>query len=67
MTLPEPVMRDLLTVVLDGEASPETRRLVEDYARDHPPFAALAPNAGHVGRNPHSDCSRPGNGISEKD
>jgi hypothetical protein len=49
MTLPEPIMRDLLTVVLDGEASPETRRLVEDYARDHPPYAALLQTEGTLG------------------
>lgn len=41
MNLPEPVLRDLLTVVLSGEASPESRRLVDDYVRDHPEFARL--------------------------
>lgn len=41
MNLPEPVLRDLLTVVLSGEASPESRRLVDDYARDHAEFARL--------------------------
>lgn len=39
MTIPREVMNDLLTLYLAGEASPETRRLVEDHARDHPDFA----------------------------
>jgi hypothetical protein len=41
MNLPEPVLRDLLTVVLSGESSPESRRIVDDYALEHPEFARL--------------------------
>ena len=48
MSLPENVMKDLLAVVVAGEASPETRRLVEEYARDHPEFARTAERAGDL-------------------
>ena len=37
--LPDEVMRDLLTVYLAGEASAETRRLVESYAGENEAFA----------------------------
>jgi hypothetical protein len=39
MTLSREVMNDLLTLYLAGEASTETRRLVEEYARENPTFA----------------------------
>lgn len=35
------VMKDLMVVYLSGEASADTRSLVEDYARRHPDFARL--------------------------
>lgn len=54
MTIPCEVMNDLLTLYLAGEASPETRRLVDDYARHHPDFAqALA--AAHQLELPAAD------------
>jgi hypothetical protein len=40
MTLPPAIMNDLLTVYLAGEASPETKRLIEEYASSHPEFTA---------------------------
>jgi hypothetical protein len=40
MTLTEDVMNDLLTLYLAGEASADTRALVEDRARRDPGFAA---------------------------
>jgi hypothetical protein len=46
MTLPENVMKDLLSLVLAGEASPETRTLVEEYAGAHPEFARLLREEG---------------------
>lgn len=39
-TLSHEVMNDLLTLYLAGEASPETKALIESYARDHADFAA---------------------------
>lgn len=39
MTLSREVMDDLLTLYLAGEASAETRLLVEEYARENPHFA----------------------------
>ena len=39
MTLPPDVMNDLLTVYLAGEASAETRAIVEAHARQHPEYA----------------------------
>jgi hypothetical protein len=49
VNLPENVMKDLLTVVVAGEASPETRTLVEEYARDHPEFARTVEQVGRLG------------------
>jgi hypothetical protein len=40
MTIHPAIMDDLLTVYLAGEASPETRRLIEEYAESHPEFTA---------------------------
>ena len=40
MTVSDAVMNDLLTVYLAGEASADTKAMVEEYARDHPAFAA---------------------------
>ncbi len=40
MTLSPAVMNDLIPVYLAGEACPETRQLVEEYAQLHPEFAA---------------------------
>jgi hypothetical protein len=42
-------MKDLLTVVVAGEASPETRELVQDYAAGHPEFARAAELSGRLG------------------
>jgi hypothetical protein len=38
-------MDDLLALYLAGEASPATQRLVDDYARTHPEFAAALRSA----------------------
>lgn len=46
MMIAEEVMSDLLTLYLAGEASPETRTLVEAYARERPAFAAKMKAAG---------------------
>lgn len=35
------VMKDLMVVYLSGEASADTRAMVEEYARSHPGYAAL--------------------------
>ncbi len=35
------VMKDLMVVYVSGEASADTRALVEEYARAHPEYAAL--------------------------
>jgi len=40
MTLSTDVMNDLLTLYLAGDASADTRAIVETYAREHPEFAA---------------------------
>ena len=40
------VMNDLLTVYLAGDASADTKALVEAHARDHQPFAARLAAAG---------------------
>jgi anti-sigma factor RsiW len=39
MNITSDVIRDLLPLYLAGEASPGTRRLLEEYLRDHPEFA----------------------------
>src|SRR4051794_18522755 len=39
MSITRPVVLDLWPVYLSGEASPETRALVEDYLRTDPEFA----------------------------
>ena len=40
MRITEDVMNDLLTLQLSGEASADTRSLIESYARENPAFAA---------------------------
>lgn len=52
MRLPEGVRNDLLTVYLAGEASPETRVLVEEWARDDQVFAAAMHAAAQVDIKP---------------
>ena len=42
MNVTAEIITDLLPVYLSGEASEDTRALVEAYFRDHPEFAALA-------------------------
>ncbi len=39
MSLPRELMNDLISVYLAGEASPATRRAVEEYASEHPDYA----------------------------
>jgi hypothetical protein len=46
MKLTDDVMNDLLTVYLAGEASADTKALVESHARQHPAFAARLQAAG---------------------
>ena len=46
MTINDAVMNDLLTLYLAGEASPETRALVEAHARTNAAFAARLQAAG---------------------
>ncbi|HET9371072.1 MAG TPA: zf-HC2 domain-containing protein [Vicinamibacterales bacterium] len=48
MTINDAVMNDLLTLYLAGEASPETRALVEAHARTNAAFAARLQAAGTV-------------------
>jgi hypothetical protein len=43
------VMKDLMVVYLSGEASADTRALVEEYARSHPEYAALLRAASATG------------------
>jgi hypothetical protein len=45
MELPREVMDDLMVLYLGGEASAETRRLVEEYAAQHEDFRALLEQA----------------------
>lgn len=40
MNITHDVITDLLPLYLAGEASPDTRKLLEEYLRDHPAFAA---------------------------
>ena len=40
MRITEEVMNDLLTLQLSGEASADTKSLIESYARENPAFAA---------------------------
>jgi anti-sigma factor RsiW len=40
MNITKDVITDLLPLYLAGEASPDTRRLLEDYLQQHPEFAA---------------------------
>ena len=42
MNVTREVITDLLPLYLSGEASPETRALVEEFLRDDPALAALA-------------------------
>lgn len=46
MNLPEDVIRDLLSVYYSGEASEDTRQLVEAYVAEHPDFdvPAISPD-----------------------
>jgi hypothetical protein len=46
MKLTDDVMKDLLVVYLSGEASADTKALVEAYAREHPGFNDLIQAAG---------------------
>ena len=48
MTISDAVMNDLLTMYLAGEASAETRALVESHARANPSFAARLRAAGAI-------------------
>lgn len=41
MKITDEVVMDLLPIYLAGDASDDTRALVEAYARDHPEFATL--------------------------
>jgi anti-sigma factor RsiW len=45
MNITSDVVSDLLPLYLAGEASPGTRKLLEDYLRDHPEFAATIRDA----------------------
>ena len=58
MNVTDNVIRDLLPVYLAGEASADTRTLVEEYLKEHPALAAEAKQGaawslpevpGHVG------------------
>ena len=42
MSVTQDVITDLLPVYFSGEASPDTRSLVESFFRDHPDFEKLA-------------------------
>jgi hypothetical protein len=53
MTVSDAVMNDLLTVYLAGEASAETKAMVEEYARGHPSYAARLHQAASL-PNPDS-------------
>jgi hypothetical protein len=55
MKLPREVMNDLLAVYLAGEASPETRALVEERARDDEDFAAALRVAARVEVRPAAE------------
>ena len=46
MTVTDEVMNDLLTLYLTGEASADTRALVESHARQDPAFASKLAAAG---------------------
>ena len=48
MTVTRDVVKDLLTVYLAGDASPDTRALVEEWLRDDPALARQAKEAGMV-------------------
>jgi hypothetical protein len=48
MTISDAVMNDLLTLYLAGEASADTRALVEAHARTNAAFAARLATAGSV-------------------
>lgn len=48
MTLSDEVLNDLLTLYLAGEASPATRRLIENHAREHPAFRSRLEAAAAV-------------------
>jgi hypothetical protein len=52
MKLSRAVMNDLLTVYLAGEASAETRALVEQYAREDADFSAAMEAARRVNLDP---------------
>lgn len=55
MKLPRPVMDDLLTLYLAGEASPETRALVERYALENDDFAAAMHAAAEIPLTPPAE------------
>lgn len=48
MNVPDEVMDDLLTVYLAGEASPATKALVENHARENAAFASRITAAGSL-------------------
>jgi hypothetical protein len=48
MKVTRDVVIDLLPVYFDGEASPDTRLLVEEFFRGNPDFEALARSDRHV-------------------
>lgn len=59
-TLPREVMNDLMPVYLAGEASRATKQLVENYASEHPDFAAALRAAAELelpklGQSPSPD------------
>jgi predicted anti-sigma-YlaC factor YlaD len=45
MNITSDVITDLLPLYLAGEASPGTRKLLEEYLREHPEFAATVRDA----------------------
>lgn len=48
MSLSPDVMNDLMVLYISGEASPDTRKLVEEYAALHADYAALLRAAGQT-------------------
>ena len=46
MNITQGVVNDLLPVYFSGEASNDTRSLVEDYFRENPEFERMARSAG---------------------
>ena len=46
MNITQEVVTDLLPIYLSGEASSDTKSLVEEYFRDNPDFERMARSAG---------------------